>query len=217
MEVSTLPEITEAMIVQWVIIVIISLLAILGAKSLKKVPNKKQSVVEIIVEFANNTVEDTMGHGTKKFVPYIAALAFFILFMNLTGLVGIEPPTKEYSVTLALALTTFLVVQAYAIKKNGLFKYFKAYFQPIPALFPMNIMERVMLPLSLSLRLFGNMLAATVMMELIYKGLGHLLLGIPQLAIPVPFHFYFDVFDGTIQMVIFVMLTMINIKVLSDH
>lgn len=73
-----------------------------------------------------------------------------------------------------------------------------------------------MLPLSLSLRLFGNMLSATIIMELLYEALGHVS-WIAQIGIPVPLHFYFDIFDGTIQMVIFVMLTMINIKLSVEH
>lgn len=76
---------------------------------------------------------------------------------------------------------------------------------------PLNIIERIMLPVSLSLRLFGNMTAAYIIMELIYSSLGSLN-PFAQLVIPVPLHIYFDVFDGTIQMIIFIMLTMINIK-----
>lgn len=217
MEFSIKPELTEVIIVQWGIIILLAILAILLTKNLKKIPDKKQSTVEVIVDFINNIVEDTMGPNTRRFVPYIGTLGIFLLFMNLTGLIGIEPPTKDYSVALALAVITFLVIQVYAIKKNGLLKYFKGYTEPVGVLLPINVMERIMLPVSLSLRLFGNMMAATIIMGLIYKGLSKSLLGFPQLVIPVPLHFYFDVFDGAIQMTIFVMLTMINIKTVSEH
>lgn len=73
-----------------------------------------------------------------------------------------------------------------------------------------------MLPISLSLRLFGNMFAATIIMELVYSSLSKIT-WVAQLGIPIPLHMYFDLFDGTIQMVIFVMLTMINIVIISEH
>lgn len=196
---------------------LVATISIVLTRTLKKVPSKKQSAIEILIEFINNIVEDTMGPGTKSFVPYIGALAIFLLFMNLTGLVGIEPPTKEYSVTIALAAVTFLVVQGYAIKKHGIKNYFKGFAQPIPVLLPINILERIMLPISLSLRLFGNIMAGVIILELVYEGLHKYFFGLAQIGLPVPVHIYFDLFDGAIQMIIFVMLTMINIKVISEH
>ena len=136
--------------------------------------------------------------------------------MNLTGLVGISPPTKNFSVTLTLALISFIMVQGYAIKKNGVGGYFKGYLEPVSFIVPITILERVMLPISLSLRLFGNMLAATFIIELVYESLEKVA-WFAQLVIPIPLHLYFDIFDGGIQAVIFVMLTMINIKIVSEH
>ena len=136
--------------------------------------------------------------------------------MNLTGLIGIKPPTVDYSVALALALITFFVVQWFAIKKIGLGHYFKGYAEPYAFILPINLIERVMLPVSLSFRLFGNMIAGVVIIDLAYKSLGSLT-GFAQLIVPIPLHFYFDLFDGIIQMVIFVMLTMVNIKVIAEH
>lgn len=209
--------ITEEIVIQWAIILVISAVAIVLTKNLKKIPNKKQSIAEIFVNGINNLVVSNMGENFKGFVPYIGTLVLFLLFMNLIGLIGIEPPTKDFNIVLGIALITFLVIQVYAIKKQGIKGYFIGYAKPIIPLLPINIMERIMLPISLSLRLFGNMTAAVVIMELIYGALGKTPLGIAQLGIPIPFHFYFDVFDGSIQMIIFVMLTMINIKVIAEH
>ncbi|MCY6369821.1 F0F1 ATP synthase subunit A [Clostridium ganghwense] len=209
--------ITEDIVIQWAIIIVIAIAAIVLTKDLKKIPDKKQNVVEIFVDSINNLVISNMGEKCKGFVSYIGTLVLFLLFMNLTGLFGVEPPTKDFNIVLGVALITFLVIQVYAIKKQGIKGYFIGYAKPIIPLLPINIMERVMLPISLSLRLFGNITAATVIMKLIYDALGKTPLGIAQLGLPVPFHFYFDVFDGSIQMLIFVMLTMINIKVISEH
>ncbi|MGV8980042.1 F0F1 ATP synthase subunit A [Clostridium sp.] len=209
-------QITLSLIIQWVIVLGLSLLIAFINLNLKKIPDKKQSVVEIFVEFVGKTVEDTMGKSFKNFVPFIGTLGIYLLAMNLVGLFGIKPPTTDFSVTVGMSLITFIVIQGYTIKKGGVWHYFTGYAKPVAILLPINIMERIMLPVSLSLRLFGNMFAATIIMELAYTGLSKIA-WVAQLGIPIPLHMYFDLFDGTIQMVIFVMLTMINIVIVSEH
>lgn len=209
-------QITQSLIVQWVIILMLSILIAYININLKKIPDKKQNIVEIFVEFVEKSVEETMGKRFKNFIPFIGTLGVYLLAMNLVGVFGIKPPTTDYSVTLGMGLITFLVIQGYTIKKTGIVHYFTGYAKPMMLLFPINIMERIMLPISLSLRLFGNMFAATIIMELVYGGLSGIS-WVAQLGIPIPLHMYFDLFDGTIQMVIFVMLTMINIVIISEH
>lgn len=209
--------ISEEIVVQWIIILIILFVSLKLTSNLKKFPDKKQSVVEIFVDFVNKFVINNMGEEFKNFVPYIGTLIIFLSFMNITGLFAVEPPTKNLSVVFGVSLITFVIVQGYAIKKQSIKGYFIGYAKPIAPLLPINIMERIMFPVSLSLRLFGNITAATVIIELIYEALGKTPFGIANIGIPVLFHFYFDVFDGLIQMLIFVMLTMINIKVVSQH
>ncbi len=208
--------IAQSILVQWCIIALVTILCIYFTRNLKIIPNKKQNIIEMIMDSINNLVKDNMGEDYVGFVPFIGTIAIFLVFMNLTGLIGIKPPTVDYSVALALALITFFVVQWFAIKKVGIGHYFKGYVQPYAFILPINLIERIMLPVSLSFRLFGNMTAALVILELTYKSLGSLT-GFAQLIIPIPLHFYFDLFDGIIQMVIFVMLTMVNIKVIAEH
>ena len=136
--------------------------------------------------------------------------------MNLTGVFGIAPATADLSVTAGLGLVAFYIVQAYAIRKIGLKHYFLGYTKPNLIMFPFNILEKILLPISLALRLFGNIYAATLLMELIY----HSLTGVSWIAgigLPGIASLYFDFFDGTIQTVIFVMLTMVNIKLTTEH
>ncbi|MFD3158254.1 F0F1 ATP synthase subunit A [Haloimpatiens sp. FM7330] len=209
-------DITSSLITQWVIMVLIILLAIILTPKLTEVPGDSQNIAEIFVEFISNMVEENMGKKYVGFIPYIGTLFIFMLCMNLVGLFGIKPPTTDYNVALGMALISFIVIQSYTIKKVGIGQYFTGYGKPFVFLLPINILERVSLPLSLSLRLFGNMFAATVIMDLLYealRGIGF----IAQIGIPIPFHAYFDLFDGTLQMIIFVMLTMINIKIISEH
>lgn len=209
-------QITESLVVQWVIILITLMLCIIYSKKIKKIPGKVQNVIELGIEFIAKTVNENMGDGTSSFVPYIGALGLYLFVLNMIAMIGIEPPTSDFSVSLGIALTSFVVIQANTIRKRGIGGYLKGYVSPIPILLPINLMERIMLPISLTLRLFGNVFAASMIMKLVYDAL----LGINFVAaigIPIPFHFYFDVFDGTIQMIIFVMLTMINIKITAEH
>ena len=206
-------NITEGIIVQWVIILMVALVLGLLTRNLEKVPDKKQTVLEMFVGTVKNLVKENMGETyVGFFVPYIGTLIVYLVLMNLSGLVGAEPPTSDISVAAGMGISTFLIIQIYAIKKLGVAHYFLGYTKPMAILLPLNIMERVMLPVSLTLRLFGNILAGSVILGMVYSGLGHF-----GVLIPIPFHFYFDLFDGSIQMVIFIMLTMINLKVIVEH
>lgn len=209
-------EVMSSIFIQWVFIALALVLSILYSRKVKKVPGKVQSIVEVGIEFLSNVVKDNMGPGSSPFIPYIGSLGIYLFLLNMVGLFGIKPPTSDFSVSLGIALTTFFVIQGHTIKKLGLWGYFKGYASPVPLLLPINIMERIMLPISLSLRLFGNIFAATMIMELLYEALTGLNF-IAAIGLPIPFHFYFDIFDGTIQMIIFVMLTMINIKITAEH
>jgi F-type H+-transporting ATPase subunit a len=208
--------ITSSLIIQWIVIILVAVFSIILTRNLKKIPDKRQSALEIVVSTVANLVRENMGESYKTFIPFIGTFMIYIVILNLIPLIGFKAPTEDLSVALGLGIITFLIIQAYTIKKIGIIHYFTGFAKPIPMLLPINIIERIMLPVSLCLRLFGNITAGAVIMKLLYDALGSLNM-FAQLAIPVPLHFYFDVFDGVIQMIIFVMLTMINIKVISEH
>ena len=210
-------DIKPEAIIQLVIVLLIGILAWWATKDLKRRPTgKKQVVVEYIYTTIQNVVNANMGEQYGDMIPFIGTLAVFIVTMNLLGLVGITPVTNNFSVTLALGLISFVVIQGYTMKKIGIGHYFLGYGQPMLMMLPINVIERVMLPVSLSLRLFGNILSASFLVELVYESLDKIA-WIAQIGLPVPLHAYFDIFDGCIQMVIFVMLTMINIKITVEH
>ena len=129
-----------------------------------------------------------------------------IIISNISGLFGLRPPTAEYGVTLCLGLITFILVQFNGIKKNKA-GHFTALFQPIWFLFPINLIGEFAVPLSLSLRLFGNVMSGTVLMGLIYD-----LLKPFTIAYPAVLHAYFDLFSGCIQAYVFCMLTMVYVN-----
>lgn len=209
-------DITYSTVAQWVIILLIAILSYFLTANLKKVPDKKQSAVEILYNMAHNLVKENMGEHYISYIPYVGTLAIFILIMNFTPLIGLKAPTGDLSVAAGLALISFVLVQYNAIRKVGIGHYFGAFTQPVAPLLPLNIIERVVLPVSLSLRLFGNLTAGAVVLSMVYSGLSHLTI-FAQLLIPIPLHAFFDIFDGGIQTIVFVMLTIMNIKIVAEH
>lgn len=205
-------NVTGSVVVQWCVMVIIVAFALIATRKLKKVPDKKQSIVEMLVETVNGLVKSNMGDNYKKYVPFIGTLVIYLSVLNLTGLIGVETATKDFNVTAAFALVTFFLIQYNGIKKTGLGGYFKSYVKPFWPMLPMNLIEKFTVPISLCLRLFINMLVGSIVMGLVYQGMGHL-----AFIIPVPLHFYFDIFDGIIQMFVFIMLTMVYVKMSASE
>ena len=182
------------------IMVIFAIVANRKLKKAKEVPDGFQNIIELIVEMLDKMVEGTMGKWAPRFVNYISTIFIFILMSNISGLFGLRPPTADYGTTLALALITFVLIQYSAFKTSK----FTDLFKPIPILFPINLIGEFATPLSMSLRLFGNIMAGTIMMALWYG----LLPWLAQLGIPAFLHMYFDLFSGAIQTFVFAMLTM---------
>ena len=207
--------ITNTHISLLLVVLTLTIFALFANRAIKaadpnEVPGTFLNIVEYLVETVDNLTRANMGekHGWK-FSNYIGTLFAFLLVANLSGLFGLRPPTADYGVTLGLALITFVLIHY-----NG-FKYEKAghvgkLFQPL-LLTPINIIGEIATPLSMSLRLFGNILSGTVMMGLLYGLLPKLL----QFFIWPIFgglHVYFDVFSGAIQSYVFCMLTMVFIS-----
>ncbi|MDP4143439.1 MAG: F0F1 ATP synthase subunit A [Bacillota bacterium] len=209
-------DVTSSVVTQWVVILVIMLIALAVTSKLKKIPDKKQSAVEILVETINGLVKSNMGDHYKNFVPFIGTIGVFLFFLNLTGLIGVDPATRDINVTLALALISFVVIQVNAIIKVGMGGYLKSYLKPFAPMLFMNVLEKLTLPISLALRLFINMLVGTLIMSLLYQGLGYLSKAL-QFIIPIPFHGFFDAFDGLIQMFVFMTLTMVYTKITAEH
>lgn len=169
-------------------------------------PGMLQNIAEYIVEMLDNMVQGGMGKSAKKFRNYIGTIFIFILVSNISGLLGLRPPTADYGVTLALGLITFGMIQFNNVKYNKVGA-FTGLFKPLPFLFPINLIGEIAVPFSLSLRLFGNILSGTVMMALIYGLLSKIAIGWPAFL-----HVYFDIFSGCIQAYVFCMLTMVFVN-----
>ncbi len=173
----------------------------------KEVPDGFQNFIELIVESLDKMVNNIMGENAAKFRNYIGTIFMFILLSNISGLFGLRPPTADYGTTLSLGLITFGMIQYNNIKYNK-GRAFTDLFKPLPFLFPINLIGEIATPISLSLRLFGNVLSGTVMMALIY-GLLPIFL---KIGFPAALHVYFDLFAGCIQTYVFCMLTMVFVS-----
>lgn len=197
-----------SMLIVMSLLIIFALIVRTKLKAPDETPGMLQSGVEIAIEMLENMVSGVMGSEAGRFINYIGSIFLFILLSNLSGLFGLRPPTADFGVTLPLGIMTFLIIQYQNIKcnKGGAFT---SLFQPLPFLFPINLIGEVAVPFSLGLRLFGNVLTGTVIMALVY-GLVPIFLKIG--IIPAALHAYLDVFSGCIQTYVFCMLTMTYVK-----
>lgn len=176
-------------------------------KRAEEVPSGFQNVAEMIVELLDNMVKSGMGKSAYKFMNYIGTVFIFILVCNLSSLVGLRPPTADYGVTLPLGLLTFVLIHFNKFKHQKVSGVIKGLCDPWPIWAPINIIGDLAVPISLSLRLFANVLSGTVMLALVYALLSVIAIGWPAIL-----HVYFDIFSGAIQTYVFCMLTMTYIS-----
>ena len=173
--------------------------------------------------------EDVKGNVGPKhaelFTPYILAISIYIFLSNVISLFGVSSPTANLSVTLTLAIITWVITQVASFKYSGVKAWFHSFLEPIPVLLPINILSKFSSIISMSLRLFGNILCGGIMMSLVYAGaqglsnlIGHLftegtVFNFMGPVIAPLLHAYFDIFAGFIQTLVFVTLTMVFVGV----
>lgn len=198
----------ESTVVSWIIMAVMTVVAILLTRNLKVLGNisKRQMILEMCYEKAEAFFKTTMGPKVEKYIPWLISMALFIGVSNMIGLFGFKPPTKSMQVTAAMALTSIVLVEYCAFKDKGLLGRFKAFTKPVWIVTPINILEVLTKPLSLCMRLFGNIIAAFTIMELV-KAVPFMKFGVPAVL-----SLYFDLFDGLLQAYIFVFLTSIYLQ-----
>ena len=189
---------------------------VMAADPLEK-PKGIVLVCETGVEMVYNYMKSIMpSQFEKSYYPYLAMLFVYLIVANLSGLIGFDAPTSNYSITLAMTLITFILIQYNAFKKKGGLTYIKELVWP-----PTNILSAISPLISLSMRLFGNILSGTILMGLVYQFTGWL----SGMILPVNFlgpilapvlHAYFDVFAGCIQTLVFVTLSSILIAIEAE-
>ena len=222
-------QISETMIVSWIVMILITGLCIWLTHDLK-VENisKRQALAEMIVEQANKFVVGNMGEKFRHLIPFVAALFATSIVSNLISLIGLRSPTADLSTEAAWAVVVFIMITAQKIKTGGVGGYLKGFTTPIAIMTPFNVLSELATPISMACRHFGNILSGVVINGLIYGALAvasSALLGllpgivgdvlakitILDVGIPAVLSVYFDWFSGFMQAFIFCMLTVMYI------
>ena len=176
-------------------------------KNAEEIPGAFQCICETVVGLLDDMVIGNMGKRGKRYANYIITLFLFILVSNISGVFGLRAPTADYGVTLPLALITFVMIHYNGIRYQKS-AYWKGYLDPFFVFLPVNIISEIATPVSMSLRLFANLLSGTIIMALWYAMMPWFM----RIGIPSALHVYFDLFSGAIQTYVFCMLTMLFVS-----
>jgi len=199
-------HIGEHVIYTWLVMAILIVVSFLATKSISMIPSGAQNLLEVVVTGIDGLIEETMGKEGKAYFPLIATIALFILICNLIGLVpGFYPPTANLNTNAAMALVVFAMTHIVGFRKHGI-GYLKHFMGPIiwlaPLMFVIEIIGHLARPLSLTLRLFGNMYGHEIVL-MIFLALVPLFLPIPMMLM--------GVLIALIQSFVFTLLAMIYI------
>lgn len=186
----------------------------------RKAPRGMILITEMIVGLCKTVIGDNLKSKTGRYLPFLGTMTLMMVVSNLLGLLGLQPPTSNLSFNITLALMMFFLIQYNGIKKGGMMARLKELTEPMWLLTPLNVIGELALPISLSMRLFGNILAGSIIMMLVYTVMQTFapfgFLG----YITTPFlHAYFDIFSAFIQTYIFFTLAsfFLSEQVVSDE
>lgn len=222
----SIPFITDTVVNMWIIMAVIMVATLLLTRKLTRIPSGGQKIAETLVDFVGNMAKTQIGHHYKPFVPYLGTVLIFLAASNLIAIFniipdghdlaiffnnpalenfefGLHPPTKDFNVTLCLALFSIIIVVGSEFKYRGFKGWVRSFYTPTPISAFIKLLDYVVRPMSLCLRLFGNILGGFIVMTLLYMAM-------PVFA-PAVIGIYFDIFDGCLQAYVFVFLTMLYI------
>lgn len=229
-----IPGIPDHVTYTWIVMAILAGLALIASRRLELVPTGLQNFMEIVLEQFLTLIDDVLGHEGRRYLPLLATLGLFILTSNLMGLMpGLMAPTASLNTTGACALIVFFAYHWIGIRKQGFGAYARHFMGPVVWLawlmVPIEIVSHLARPLSLSLRLFGNMTGGHILLAVFFflmgfdgmlgwalsGSLGGILLGAPAALIMVVFTvgflFPLKILVAFLQAFIFVMLSMLYI------
>ena len=192
--------IADSCVVTWIIMALLVLLSVILTRKMKKIPTGSQCILESILDWLDNFFTGVLGEKGKKYVPVLETFIIYIGVANMIGIFGLVPPTKDINVTAALAGMAIILVQASFIIEKGPKKWAKSFLNPL------NLLDLITRPLSLCMRLFGNVIGAFIIIELV-KIPFKVSLGVPAIGVPVILSIIFDILDGLLQAYVFTFLT----------
>lgn len=196
----------------WLVMGILVVVGVLGTRALRPVPGSLQNFVEVVIEGFGGLLDQMIGRQGRQFLPFIGTTGLFILTSNLLGNIpGFQPPTANLNTNVALAVTVFIYYNYSGIRKHGLRNYLKHFCGPVwwlaPLIFPIEFIGHLARPVSLSIRLFGNMFGEeaviTILLALVWLVMPYFI----WLGIMLPL----SLFTAVVQTFIFIMLSMVYI------
>jgi F-type H+-transporting ATPase subunit a len=203
--------ISDTVVATWIIMAVLIVAAFVLTRKMREIPKKPQLLLEAFIGFLDDFAKDKIGHHGRDFLPFLGTIFIFLIAANLAPMITpmggfgfeplfvIKPVTRDINVTAALAIIVIVTTFVASIVYRGPKGYLKSLVAPIPVMLPFNIMEYAIKPMSLCLRLFGNILGAYIIMLLIEA--------VVPIAFPPIAGLYFDLFDGLIQAVVFAFLS----------
>ncbi|UNE35766.1 F0F1 ATP synthase subunit A [Vermiphilus pyriformis] len=201
----------------WVVMGVITLLCLIGRYALSRKGGVLQHIVLQLVEQFRAMVVQTLGTTSRAHTAFITSLFIFIMVCNTITIVPyVEEPTSDINTTIALALISFIYVQAYIIITHGIKGYITDYFKPFFVMFPLNIMGRLSSVISLAFRLFGNIFGGAVISKIYLAAIsGSLFFELFGIFTGLNFIIvlFFGLFEGFLQAFVFTMLTLTNLAI----
>jgi F-type H+-transporting ATPase subunit a len=198
----------EVIVMTWIVFSLLIVLGLFASYKRKILPRPIQALGELIVSLLYDLTEDALGKElAKTYAPLICALFMFLLLSNWLGIIPhLEEPTKDLNTTFGLGIMGFFIAHYAGIKSKGFKAYIKEYFQPIFFMMPLNVIGELAKIVSISFRLFGNIMGGSIIILVV----SHL---IYSLVLPPFLYGFFGLFVGTIQAFVFTMLTIVYISV----
>lgn len=203
----------QAAIVWFGLVVVLSLFFFYCSKVIKKADYRvaPKGLMLILVQLYNLVlfvIQGNLRKSTNKFLPLFGSLIVMMALSNLIGLVGLQPPTSNIGVNATIAVCLWLLIQGKAIKDHGVIGRLKELMDPHWLLFPLNLIGELVIPLSLSMRLFGNILSGAIIMGMVYGLFAimnqvFVMMGFSIYLLAPFLHMYFDIFSGLIQTYVF--------------
>lgn len=196
----------------WVVMAFLFIMGFLATRSLKTVPGPLQNFFEVVIGGLEDFIVGNMGEAGRKVVPILVTIFVFILCLNITGLLpGSDAPTANVNTNAAMALAVFLYYNYWGLRNHGL-GYIKHFIGPIPALaplmFPIEIVSHISRPLSLTLRLFGNIRGEEIVIALLFM--------LAPIVSTLPIFFLF-ILMKVLQAFVFFMLSLIYLQGAFEH
>lgn len=221
--------ISDSIVMMWVVMALLIIAALLFTRRLETVPKGRQNVAEVFVDFVNRLMKSNLGEHGKGLAPYFGTLLLFLFFANMVEVFNIfpsgeqlwamtgweffrnfrfslVPPTKDLNVTGAFALMNICLIPILAVRYKGPVGFLKSFLKPSPVMLPFHVLDYATRTLSLSLRLFGNILAGYIIIDMLYRGALYVKPLIPLASL------FFDLFDAGLQAYIFVFLSSLYIS-----